>query len=45
MNLFAMDFQQRFHVKPSELLRESLVKQPPQTLPEAPLDPGALNGV
>jgi transcriptional regulator GlxA family with amidase domain len=44
MNLFSMDFQQRFHVKPSELLRESLGKQPPQSLPEARLDPGPLNG-
>jgi len=44
LNLFAMDFQQRFHVKPSELLRESLGKQPPQQLPEPPPDPGPLNG-
>ena len=44
MNLFSMDFQQRFHVKPSELLRESLGKQPPRSLPEARLDPGPLNG-
>jgi len=44
MNLFSMDFQQRFHVKPSELLRESLGKQPPQSLPEARLNPGPLNG-
>jgi AraC-like DNA-binding protein len=44
LNLFAMDFQQRFHVKPSELLRESLGKQPTQQLPEPPPDPGPLNG-
>jgi AraC-like DNA-binding protein len=44
MNLFSIDFQQRFHVKPSELLRESLGKQPTQSLPEARLDPGPING-
>ena len=44
LNLFAMDFQQRFHVKPSELLRESLGKQPPQQLTEPRPDPGPLNG-
>jgi transcriptional regulator GlxA family with amidase domain len=40
LNLFSMDFQQRFHVKPSELLRESLGQQPaqPLTKPEAPPD-------
>jgi len=43
LNLFAMDFQQRFHVKPSELLRESLGKQPPPLLPVPPLDPEPLN--
>jgi AraC-like DNA-binding protein len=46
LNLFSMDFQQRFHVKPSELLRESLGKQPAQPLPkpETPPEPEPLNG-
>jgi transcriptional regulator GlxA family with amidase domain len=47
LNLFSMDFQQRFHVKPSELLRESLGKQPAEPLanPAAPLEPDPLNEV
>ena len=45
LNLFSMDFQQRFHVKPSELLRESLGKQPPQRLPEPEPRPEPFNGV
>jgi len=39
LNLFSMDFQQRFHVKPSELLRESQGKPPPAN------KPGPFNGV
>jgi AraC-like DNA-binding protein len=42
LNLFSVDFQQRFHVKPSELLRESLEKQPAQPPPDPRPDP--LNG-
>lgn len=38
LNLFSMDFQQRFHVKPSDLLRESQGQPPP------PIKPGPLNG-
>jgi AraC-like DNA-binding protein len=47
LNLFSMDFQQRFHVKPSELLRESLGKQPAQSLamPKPPPDHDPLNEV
>jgi AraC-like DNA-binding protein len=47
LNLFSMDFQQRFHVKPSELLRESLSKQPAQPLamPKPPPDLDPLNEV
>ena len=47
LSLFSMDFQQRFHVKPSELLRESLGKQPAQPLakPEPPPNLDPLNEV
>jgi len=45
MNLFSMDFQQRFHVKPSELLRESLGKQPPQRLPDPSSIPNQSTGL
>ena len=44
LNLFSMDFQQRFHVKPSELLRESLGKQTAQPLPNPETLPNPLNG-
>jgi len=44
LNLFSMDFQQRFHVKPSELLRESLGKQTVQPLPNPEALPDPLNG-
>ena len=44
LNLFSMDFQQRYHVKPSELLRESLGKQSAQPLPTPEALPDPLNG-
>jgi AraC-like DNA-binding protein len=44
LNLFSMDFQQRYHVKPSELLRESLGKQTAQPLPTPEALPDPLNG-
>jgi AraC-like DNA-binding protein len=44
LNLFSMDFQQRFHVKPSELLRESLGQQPPQLQQEPEPRPDPFNG-